>query len=72
MFFFDTCIKFLNGIFHQKQCVFILTSHAHYLNTLGIFHSVTTHVENCYDSVLKLITLAKYGERSVHFKLKRA
>ena len=39
------------------------------MHLIGIFHNVTTHVEDCYDSVLKFITLAKYAELSVHFKL---
>ena len=40
-----------------------------WVHLFGIFHNVTTHVEDCYDSVLKFITLAKYAELSVHFKL---
>ena len=46
-----------------------MTSHSQYLTALGIFHNVTTHVDSCYDSVLKFITLIKYAELSVHFKL---
>ena len=60
-FFFFIC--------HQKKCVLLSTSHSHCLSILGIFHNVTTHVNNCYDSVLKFITLAKSAELSVHFKL---
>ena len=63
--------KVSNGICHEKKCVLLSTSHSHYLSILGIFHNVTTHVDNCYDSVLKFITLAKSAELSVHFKLKR-
>ena len=55
----------------SKKCVILSTSHSHYLSILGIFHNVTTHVDNCYDSVLKFITLAKSAELSVHFKLER-
>ena len=39
------------------------------LSALGIFHNVTTHVDNCYDSVLKFMYLTKYAELLVHFKL---
>ena len=61
--------KVSNAICRQKKCVLLSTSHSHYLSALGIFHNVTTHVDNCYDSVLKFITLTKYAELSVHFKL---
>ena len=60
---------FSNGICHQQKCVLLSTSHSQYLSALGIFHNVTTHVDSCYDSVLKFITLKKYAELSVHFKL---
>ena len=40
-----------------------------WVHLIGIFHNVTTRVEDCYDSVLKFITLARYAELSVHFKL---
>ena len=55
---FKTCVKFSNGICHQKKCLLLSTSHPHYLSTLGTFHNVTIHVDNCYESVLKFITLA--------------
>ena len=48
-----------------------MTSYSHYLSACGIFHNVTTHVDNWCDSVLMFITLAKYTELSVHFKLER-
>ena len=53
----------------SKEMCLAMISHSHYLSALGIFHNVTTHVDNCYDSVLKFITLTKYAELSVHFKL---
>ena len=56
-------------VFAIKRNVLLSTSHSHYLSALGIFHNVTTHVDNSYDSVLKFITLTKYAELSVHFKL---
>ena len=59
---------FSNGICHQQKCVLLSTSHSQYLSAVGIFHNVTTHVDSCYDSVLKFITLTKYAELSVHFK----
>ena len=40
----------------SKEMCLTITSHSHYLSTLGIFHNVTTHVDNCYDFVLKFIT----------------
>ena len=54
-------------IFYIKSNVSLNQLAMPLFDTLGSFHNVTTHVENCYDSLLKFITLAQYAELLVHF-----
>ena len=59
-------------VFSIKSNVFLyqLAMPIIWVHLIGIFHNVTKHIEEDYDSVLKFITLAKYAELSVHFSLK--
>ena len=54
-----------NNVSFYQQAMPIIWVHL-----IGIFHNVTTHVEDCYDSVLKFITLAKYAELQFILSLK--